>query len=112
MAELHTDNVICVPPEHSRGTSARWVQGKAAFRIWAERLFQTYQQLRVSRTLLAATPRGLAARYTMHWQEREGPVQRTGTLFLRFQGERICQVGIRITLPSLPGASVPAQLTT
>ena len=99
LVALHTDDVICVPPEHSRGTSARWVQGQAALRTWAERLFQTYQQLRVSTTFLAATPRGLAVRYTMHWQERDSPVQRAGTLFLRFQGDRICQVGIRITLP-------------
>lgn len=52
----------------------------------------TYQQLRVSTPILAA-------RYTMHWQEPAGPMQRAGTLFLRFQGERICQVGIRIILP-------------
>jgi CheY-like chemotaxis protein len=101
LAALHTEDVICVPPEHSRGTSARWVQGQVAFRTWAERLFETYQLLRVSTTWLAATPRGLAVRYTMHWQERVGPVQRAGTLFLRFQGERICQVGVRITLPAL-----------
>lgn len=99
LAALHTDDVICVPPEHSRGTSGRWVQGQVAFRAWAERLFQTYQQLRVRTIFLAAPPRGLAARYTMHWQEPNGPVQRAGTLFLRFRGERICQVGIRITLP-------------
>lgn len=101
LAALHTDDVICVPPEHSRGTSARWVEGKAAFRIWAERLFETYRQLQVGTTLLAATPRGLAVRYTMHWQEPDGLVQRAGTLFLRFRGERICQVGIRISLPPL-----------
>ena len=99
LAALHTDDVICVPPEHSRGTSTRSLEGKDAFRIWAERLLRSYQQLRVRTTLLATTPRGLAVRFTMHWQEPDGPVQRVGTLFLRFQGVRICQVGVRITLP-------------
>jgi len=114
LVALHTEDVICVPPAHSRGTAARWVQGKAAFRSWAERLFDTYGQLRVRTSLLAATPRGLAARYTMSWQEREKPLQRAGTLFLRFQGERICQVGIRITLPPIvaePGEPLaPAEM--
>lgn len=111
LVALHTDDVICVPPEHSRGTSVRWVQSQAALRLWAERLFQTYQQLRVSTTFLAATPRGVAVRYTMHWQEPDGPVQRAGTLFLRFQGERIAQVGIRITLPPHPREPSPPLLT-
>jgi hypothetical protein len=66
----------------------------------------------VSTTVLAATPRGVAVRYTMHWQEPDGPVQRAGTLFLRFHGERICQVGIRITLPPLTQTPAPAQLFT
>jgi CheY-like chemotaxis protein len=109
---LHTEEVICVPPKHSRGSSARWVEGQAAFRTWAERLFQTYQQLRVSKTVLAATPRGLAVRYTMHWQEPGELLQRAGTLFLRFRGERICQVGIRITLPPLTRTTAPAQFST
>jgi CheY-like chemotaxis protein len=107
LAELHTDDVICVPPQHSRGTSGRWIEGKAAFRSWAEHLFQTYQQLQVGATLVAATPRGLAARYTMRWQEQAGPMQRAGTLFLRFTGTRICQVGIRISLPPLSGEFAP-----
>jgi CheY-like chemotaxis protein len=110
MTALHTNDVICVPPEHSRGTSARWLEGQAAFRNWAMRLVQTYQQLRVRMNPPAATPRGLAVRYTMHWQEAGGPVQRAGTLFLRFRGERICQVGIRINLPPLSVALAPAQL--
>lgn len=41
LVALNTEDVICVPPEHSRGTSARWVQGQAAFHTWAERLFHT-----------------------------------------------------------------------
>jgi CheY-like chemotaxis protein len=111
LAALHTDDVICVAPEYSRGTSARLVKGKAAYRTWVAHLLQTYQQLRVEATLLAATPRGLAVRYTMHWQEPDRPVQRAGTLFLRFQGERICQMGIRISLPPLTREPPQAPLT-
>ena len=111
MADLHTEDVICVPPAHSRGgLAARWFQGKAAFRVWAEGLFRRYQTLQVSDVVLAATPRGLAARYTMRWQAPEGLMQRAGTLFLRFKGELICQVGIRITLPPLPSESAAAPL--
>lgn len=109
LVSLLSDDIRCYPPVNSRVAGPRTLAGRAAVRAYYEAEAAYYR--RISCTDLTLYPRsdGLTARYTVTWIGlNEQRYQATTTLRLRFDGERIRQMSLRVN-PNGTSVLVPAR---
>jgi CheY-like chemotaxis protein len=99
LLDLCTDDMLCYPPSLFLHPSASPLQGKLAFLKLMTSLRGRYQSMRVEIQGVYGRPHGLAV-HAHHWVARVGKDWDTflGTALFAFAGERICQIGIPLSL--------------
>jgi CheY-like chemotaxis protein len=89
---------LCTPQVSARSLSAPAVSvseatgGLQAYRAFMERRFAALPGYRIDEVRVYRRPVGVAARYLVRWQDRDGVTHRlAGAMHFRFEGERIAQ---------------------
>ncbi len=111
LLDLLSDDVIYYPPSGSPVTSQRRLEGKAAVRSFYEAAAAVFRRTSCSDLSIYPRSRGLTARLTGTWLGEDDQLcQAAITLRLRFDGDRIRQVGVRVNLARtrVPVRSYPA----
>lgn len=100
LAALCTDEVVYVLP--GPAPFAGEVRGKEAFQRYTEETYQHFPGARFDEVRVYALPEGLVARYVGHWQATDGGFrQQAGAVVIRFTGEKIKQIGVRLNAQQL-----------
>lgn len=104
---LCADEVAYYPPADSPLATTRKIVGKAALRAHMQEGHRQISRSHFDEILISGQPKGLAAQYRGRWRLRDGTERRiSGALLFHFEGERISQIGLRISpahLRALPG---------
>jgi CheY-like chemotaxis protein len=99
---LCTDDITFFPPAKMPFDPSRRVRGLDAYLTYLREAKRFYPGHVTEDVVIYARPRGLAARYQASWRLPNFTTQRlAGTSLFHFQGERIRQIGVSMSLERL-----------
>jgi DNA-binding response OmpR family regulator len=97
LERLLMDDITYYLPSHLAFPPGGKVRGRAAYLAYLLEAFNRYRDPAFDEVLLYPRPRGIAARYCLHWRATDGTRQQmAGATLFHFQGDRIRQIGIRL----------------
>lgn len=100
LLDLCSDDVVCYLPRDSAIAAVRKLEGKAAVRAYYQAAASHYQRIASADMAIFPRSHGLTARHTFTWLGPDGrPHNTAATLRLRFTGDLIRQVSMRVNLP-------------
>jgi ketosteroid isomerase-like protein/CheY-like chemotaxis protein len=101
VAALCTDDVVFASPGET--PLSTHITGKAAFRQYTEQTLEAFPEAVFTTMHIYPTPTGLAARYQASWQPPQSTQRHafSGGILLRFRGEQIMQIGVRLNRAAL-----------
>jgi CheY-like chemotaxis protein/predicted ester cyclase len=93
LAQFCTPDLIVLSLSTPAMASLSQRRGLSSYLAFLEQRFRALPGYAIEEVLVFARPLGLAARYTVCWQSRNGlPHRAVGSMRFRFEGERIAQI--------------------
>lgn len=106
LLSLCTDDVAYYPPHTSPITISRRLRGKSAMRAYAQSSAEHYRNIAFTNLRFYPCPKGIVARFVSAWTTPDDYWRQAAeTVHFHFDGQRICQIGVRVNL------AVPATVT-
>jgi CheY-like chemotaxis protein len=100
LVDLCADDVTYVLPGNDPLSAT--VEGKSAFRAYAETVFAQFPAARFEQVSTYVTPGGMAARYQARWRGADNVEQiQAGAVVFQFTGLQIQRIGIRLATDRL-----------
>jgi CheY-like chemotaxis protein len=94
---LCSPDVRYVLPHGDSGEPAPQIAGRAAYLAYVAERLGRFRGARFTQVRVYGLPRGLAARYTLEWQDEGGaPVAYSGAVVFHFARGQIKEIGVRL----------------
>lgn len=95
LEHLSTSDLTAYVPEDGLFSPSKKIEGLRAYHALIKATRRMLPDCHIEEVLIAARPKGLAARYLLRWTAPDGtPQQQAAATLFHFQGERIHQVGV------------------
>ena len=102
LVQVCTPDVVYNPSAQEPFTALSRMSGASAYAASVSALMSNMTAFSFDDLLIFAQPLGLAVRYQSSWLGQDERLHRlAGTVFLRFQGERISRIGVRVNTAQL-----------